>query len=61
DTPYIYTKNRVGSVCGSSATASQGSGTGLRGLRERLAAHDGELTLPQAAPGSFRLLASVPL
>ncbi|MFE6868914.1 sensor histidine kinase [Kitasatospora sp. NPDC057692] len=40
---------------------SQGSGTGLRGLRERLAAHDGDLTLPQAAPGSFRLLASVPL
>ncbi|MER7703479.1 sensor histidine kinase [Kitasatospora sp. NPDC097605] len=40
---------------------SQGSGTGLRGLRERLAAHDGELSLPEAAPGSFRLLASVPL
>ncbi|MEV6975460.1 sensor histidine kinase [Kitasatospora sp. NPDC093806] len=40
---------------------SQGSGTGLRGLRERLAAHDGELTLPDAVPGSFRLLASVPL
>ncbi|WP_327678946.1 sensor histidine kinase [Kitasatospora sp. NBC_00458] len=40
---------------------SQGSGTGLRGLRERLAAHDGELTLPDAGPGGFRLLASVPI
>ncbi|WP_380277539.1 sensor histidine kinase [Kitasatospora purpeofusca] len=40
---------------------SQGSGTGLRGLRERLAAHHGELALPDAGPGSFRLLASVPL
>lgn len=40
---------------------SRGSGTGLRGLRERLAAHDGELTLPDAGPGSFRLLASVPI
>ncbi|MFI9360206.1 sensor histidine kinase [Kitasatospora sp. NPDC053057] len=40
---------------------SQGSGTGLRGLRERLAAHDGELTVPTAAPGTFRMLATVPL
>ncbi|MFB6892066.1 sensor histidine kinase [Kitasatospora sp. NPDC056327] len=40
---------------------SQGGGTGLRGLRERLAAHDGELAVPDAGPGSFRLLASVPL
>ncbi|MFJ8431852.1 sensor histidine kinase [Kitasatospora sp. NPDC094019] len=40
---------------------SQGGGTGLSGLRERLAAHDGELTLPDAGPGRFRLLASVPL
>ncbi|MFF2042916.1 sensor histidine kinase [Kitasatospora sp. NPDC058170] len=40
---------------------SQGSGTGLRGLRERLAAHDGELVVPAAGPGRFRLLASVPL
>ncbi|MER6395840.1 sensor histidine kinase [Kitasatospora sp. NPDC001603] len=40
---------------------SQGSGTGLHGLRERLAAHDGELTLPEAGPGRFRVLASVPL
>ncbi|MED7948700.1 sensor histidine kinase [Kitasatospora sp. NPDC058201] len=40
---------------------SQGGGTGLGGLRERLAVHDGELTLPVAAPGSFRLLASVPI
>ncbi|MFE7191275.1 sensor histidine kinase [Kitasatospora sp. NPDC057541] len=40
---------------------SQGSGTGLRGLRERLAAHDGELALPDAGPGGFRLIASVPL
>ncbi|GAA2816940.1 sensor histidine kinase [Kitasatospora sp. CM 4170] len=40
---------------------SQGSGTGLRGLRERLAAHDGELTVPDAGPGRFRLLATVPL
>ncbi|MBV2152884.1 sensor histidine kinase [Kitasatospora sp. SUK 42] len=40
---------------------SQGGGTGLRGLRERLAAHDGELTVPTAAPGSFRMLATVPL
>ncbi|MFD5087656.1 sensor histidine kinase [Kitasatospora sp. NPDC058406] len=40
---------------------SQGSGTGLRGLRERLAAHDGELTVPDAGAGRFRMLASVPL
>ncbi|MGW4896272.1 sensor histidine kinase [Kitasatospora sp. NPDC004240] len=40
---------------------SQGSGTGLYGLRERLAAHDGELTVPDAGPGSFRLLAAVPV
>ncbi|MFJ2862750.1 sensor histidine kinase [Kitasatospora sp. NPDC087314] len=40
---------------------SQGGGTGLRGLRERLAAHGGDLTVPQAAPGTFRMLASVPL
>ncbi|MFF2141115.1 sensor histidine kinase [Kitasatospora sp. NPDC058190] len=40
---------------------SQGAGTGLRGLRERLAAHDGELTVPTAAPGTFRMLAAVPL
>ncbi|MEU6233292.1 sensor histidine kinase [Kitasatospora sp. NPDC047058] len=40
---------------------SQGSGTGLHGLRERLAAHDGELTVPDTGPGSFRLLASVPV
>ncbi|MCX5211810.1 histidine kinase [Kitasatospora sp. NBC_00240] len=36
-------------------------GTGLRGLRERLAAHDGTLDLPPTAPGSFLLRASVPL
>ncbi|MFG3224490.1 sensor histidine kinase [Kitasatospora sp. NPDC048194] len=40
---------------------SQGAGTGLRGLRERLALHDGELTVPAAAPGTFRMLAAVPL
>ncbi|MGW6915647.1 sensor histidine kinase [Kitasatospora sp. NPDC054939] len=40
---------------------SQGGGTGLRGLRERLAAHDGELAVPDAAPGSFKLLATVPV
>ncbi|MFD7906771.1 sensor histidine kinase [Kitasatospora sp. NPDC059722] len=40
---------------------SQGGGTGLRGLRERLAAHDGELTVPTAAPGTFRMLAAVPI
>ncbi|MED7948873.1 sensor histidine kinase, partial [Streptomyces sp. BE303] len=40
---------------------SQGSGTGLRGLRERLAAHDGELTVPDTGTGRFRMLASVPL
>ncbi|MEV7775175.1 histidine kinase [Kitasatospora sp. NPDC086791] len=40
---------------------SQGGGTGLRGLRERLAAHDGELTVPTAGPGVFRMLATVPL
>ncbi len=40
---------------------SQGSGTGLRGLRERLAAHDGELTVPAAEAGVFRMLATVPL
>jgi two-component system sensor histidine kinase DesK len=40
---------------------SQGGGTGLRGLRERLAAHDGELSVPTAAPGTFRMLATVPL
>ncbi|MFJ6774202.1 sensor histidine kinase [Kitasatospora sp. NPDC091257] len=40
---------------------SQGSGTGLRGLRERLAAHDGELTVSTAEAGVFRMLATVPL
>ncbi|MFJ9946431.1 sensor histidine kinase [Kitasatospora sp. NPDC091207] len=40
---------------------SQGGGTGLRGLRERLAAHDGELTVPDIGPGRFRMSASVPL
>ncbi|WP_158844830.1 sensor histidine kinase [Streptomyces sp. NRRL WC-3742] len=40
---------------------SQGGGTGLRGLRERLAAHDGELTVPTAEAGTFRMLATVPL
>ncbi|MFD8788341.1 sensor histidine kinase [Kitasatospora sp. NPDC059599] len=40
---------------------SQGGGTGLRGLRERLAAHDGELTVPTAGTGVFRMLATVPL
>ncbi|MGA5816982.1 sensor histidine kinase [Kitasatospora sp. NPDC094028] len=40
---------------------SQGGGTGLRGLRERLAAHDGELTVPAVSPGVFRMLAAVPL
>ncbi|MER7757858.1 sensor histidine kinase [Kitasatospora sp. NPDC097643] len=40
---------------------SQGGGTGLHGLRERLAAHGGELTVPAAAPGTFRMLAAVPL
>ncbi|MFI8457919.1 sensor histidine kinase [Kitasatospora sp. NPDC085464] len=40
---------------------SQGGGTGLRGLRERLAAHDGELTVPTTGPGVFRMLATVPL
>lgn len=40
---------------------SQGSGTGLRGLRERLAAHGGELAVPTAGEGVFRMLATVPL
>ncbi|MER7583798.1 sensor histidine kinase [Kitasatospora sp. NPDC097691] len=40
---------------------SQGSGTGLRGLRERLAAHDGELAVTPADGGVFRLVATVPL
>ncbi|MFF2075189.1 sensor histidine kinase [Kitasatospora sp. NPDC058162] len=40
---------------------SPGGGTGLRGLRERLAAHEGELTVPTAVPGTFRMLATVPL
>ncbi|MFC9328398.1 sensor histidine kinase [Kitasatospora sp. NPDC057015] len=41
--------------------ARPGNGTGLRGLRERLAAHEGTLDLPPARPGSFLLRASVPL
>lgn len=40
---------------------SQGGGTGLRGLRERLAVHDGELTVPTTDAGVFRMLATVPL
>ncbi|WP_431683955.1 sensor histidine kinase [Kitasatospora sp. KL5] len=36
-------------------------GTGLLGLRERLAAHGGGLALPPADPGRFRLTASLPL
>ncbi|WP_407912771.1 sensor histidine kinase [Kitasatospora sp. NE20-6] len=36
-------------------------GTGLVGLRERLAAHGGALDLPAAGPGRFRLAASLPL
>ncbi|WP_371480448.1 sensor histidine kinase [Kitasatospora sp. NBC_00315] len=43
------------------ALPAQSTGTGLYGLRERLAAHGGELDLPPAAPGGFRLRASVPL
>ncbi|MDH6580358.1 sensor histidine kinase [Kitasatospora sp. MAP5-34] len=41
--------------------ASRTSGSGLAGLRERLAAHGGELAFPRAAPGSFRLTAALPL
>ncbi|MEU9073672.1 sensor histidine kinase [Kitasatospora sp. NPDC048538] len=40
---------------------SRGGGAGLPGLRERLAAHDGELTVPPAREGTFRVLASVPI
>lgn len=40
---------------------SQGGGTGLHGLHERLAAHGGELSVPTAEPGNFRLLATVPI
>ncbi|MFE6052113.1 sensor histidine kinase [Kitasatospora sp. NPDC056446] len=40
---------------------SPGGGTGLHGLRERLAAHDGELTVPAVEAGTFRMLATVPL
>ncbi|GAA5005163.1 sensor histidine kinase [Kitasatospora paranensis] len=36
-------------------------GTGLLGLRERLAAHGGHLLPPEAADGRFRLTASFPL
>jgi two-component system sensor histidine kinase DesK len=36
-------------------------GTGLLGLRERLAAHGGRLLLPGPADGRFRLTASLPL
>lgn len=36
-------------------------GTGLLGLRERLAAHGGGLATPPADPGRFRLTASLPL
>ncbi|MFC8451991.1 sensor histidine kinase [Kitasatospora sp. NPDC057223] len=43
------------------APAHRSNGTGLHGLRERLAAHGGELDLPAAAAGSFLLRASVPL
>ena len=45
----------------SAAPPSPGNGTGLHGLRERLAAHGGELDLPTAATGSFLLRAAVPL
>lgn len=45
----------------SPALPSRSNGTGLYGLRERLAAHEGELDLPPAAPGSFLLRATVPL
>ncbi|MFI6444839.1 sensor histidine kinase [Kitasatospora sp. NPDC050543] len=40
---------------------STGAGTGLEGLRERLAALGGELTRPPAGPGAFRLRAVLPL
>ncbi|MER5867872.1 histidine kinase [Kitasatospora sp. NPDC002040] len=44
-------------------TAGQpgGSGTGLTGLRERLAVYGGELATPPAGPGRFRLAVDLPL
>ncbi|MFD9129026.1 sensor histidine kinase [Kitasatospora sp. NPDC059571] len=41
--------------------AAAAPGTGLVGLRERLAAHGGRLTVPPASGGRFRLAASLPL
>ncbi len=48
-------------VAAAAAVPPQSTGTGLHGLRERLAAHGGELDLPPAAAGGFRLRATVPL
>ncbi|WP_354641517.1 sensor histidine kinase [Kitasatospora camelliae] len=41
--------------------AGSTGGHGLAGLRERLAAHGGELHLPAAVPGAFTVLAVLPL
>ncbi|MEV7120331.1 sensor histidine kinase [Kitasatospora griseola] len=40
---------------------TEGAGSGLRGLRERLAAHGGTLTAAGPGPGRFRVTAELPM
>ncbi|MGW4380519.1 sensor histidine kinase [Kitasatospora sp. NPDC004531] len=40
---------------------TEGAGSGLRGLRERLAAHGGTLTAAGTGPGRFRVTAELPM
>jgi two-component system sensor histidine kinase DesK len=46
---------------GAAGASDEGGGSGLAGLRERLAAVDGTLEAGRAGEGLFRLVAEVPL
>jgi signal transduction histidine kinase len=46
---------------GSSASVTHGSGRGLAGLRDRVAAHGGTLTADRRPTGGFRVVAVTPL
>ncbi|MFE9135434.1 sensor histidine kinase [Streptomyces sp. NPDC007355] len=48
-------------VAGGAAAALPGAGSGLAGLRERLAAVDGDLEAGPGADGTFRVTARIPL
>jgi signal transduction histidine kinase len=46
---------------GSAAPVTSGSGRGLTGLRDRVAAHGGTLTADRRPTGGFRVVAVTPL